>query len=82
MGPEPMDTSAHPTVMGLHRTLDAIEAETIPKARQAGQINDQRVRARHRRKALERRAAELLPDAGIDAEDTGQINISTLRTPA
>jgi len=62
-------TSLHPDVIRLHETLDRIHDAT-PRARS---LDEERTLARARRKAMERRAAELLPDADIDPDDTGEM---------
>lgn len=57
----------------MHETLARIEAEGSLAKDHARRITDRRIVARTRRKALERRASSLMPEAGIDPDDTGEI---------
>jgi hypothetical protein len=67
-------------VVELHRTLDVIVNETLPAAKQSQRTDDRRVVARGRRKEIERRAAELLPNSEIDPSDTGEFVVPQTRT--
>jgi hypothetical protein len=58
----------------MHDTLDRIEAST-PRRRS---FEERRLEQRARRKAMERRAAEMLPDADIDPDDTGEMSVGTV----
>lgn len=73
----PRSTCDDPDVVRFHETLTRIETETIPKAQQSQVTDDRRLVARHRRKKMERRAADLLPDSEIDPDDTGEILITS-----
>lgn len=57
----------------MHDTLSRIEEQGSLSGAPARRISDRRIVARTRRKALERRACSLMPDAGIDPDDTGEI---------
>jgi hypothetical protein len=65
-------TGAHPDVVKLHATLDDIEGRRFESAKLSRLVGDRRIVARSRRKDLERRAHKLVPDSGIDPEDTGE----------
>ncbi len=68
-------TCEHPSVRKLHETLDDIERKTIPSVRLSQRAHSERTVARARRKKLERRASQILPDSGINPDDTGEYYI-------
>lgn len=61
--------------MRLHDTLDKIDKQSCGSAQLSQRIVNDRIDARCRRKALERRAQALVPDSGIDPDDTGEFVI-------
>lgn len=78
--PEPaeqLDTSCHPDVVRLHRTLDEIDEHRRTRELLAQKIADRSVVARNRRKELQRRAAEAAPDHLDNPDDTGEFAPAT-----